>query len=272
MRTLRLLCLPALFVMCCSVCRAQDLTMLNGNWHLTGSWNIHPNDVRLFFSLGVQGDEIFGSGDVWTSCEGGGAVPLHGRIASDGTFVLRSNYGIPKWERDFSISGKIPQVGSAQWSGRFITGQTKKKCPAHVEGDFVATRVPLLTGVYSGTLYSGSARSADRTPVTVTLNITQEEMVTFEDQPGHVCGLIPLKATITLNGPLYSSDTLTANPNPSHGCNVMDGDTFQLLFPVGARFALLGGRAMEASLSQLDVTFGDPSKGGFAASGFLTRR
>jgi hypothetical protein len=268
MPALRLRCLPALLLICCSVCRAQDLTTLNGNWHLAGSWDIHPNDVRLFFSLGVQGDEIFGSGDVWTSCEGGGAVPLHGRIASDGTFVLRSNYGIPKWERTFSITGKVPEAGSAQWSGRFVIDQTKKKCPTQVTGDFLATRIPLLKGVYSGTLYSG----ADRTPVAMTLNINQEEMVTFEDQPGHVCGLIPLKATMTLNGPLYSSETLTGDPDPSHGCNIMDGDIFLLLFPVGARFALLDGKAMDASLSELRVTLGDPSKGDFAAGGFLTRR
>lgn len=109
MRALKLLCLPALFLMCCSVCRGQDLTTLNGNWKRTGSWVYLMNDVRLFLSLDVQGDEIFGSGDVWTSCEGGGALPLHGRIASDGTFVLRTDYGIPEWERKITISGKFPR-------------------------------------------------------------------------------------------------------------------------------------------------------------------
>jgi hypothetical protein len=269
MRALRVNCLPALLFMCCSIFQGQDLTTLNGNWHLTGSWDYHPNDVRLFLSLGVQGDEIFGSGDIWTSCEGGGVVPLRGRISSDGTFVLHTNYGIPKWERKISISGTVPEAPSAQWSGRFVVGQTKKKCPAQVAGDFVATPITRLNGFYSGTLLS-----ADRTPVTVTVNISQGELVTFEDSPGHVLGALPLHATMTLAGPLFSSETLTADAaQPSCSpCSSMTGDIWVLLFPVGSEFHVrLEGNVTEPTLNKLRATLSYPGKD-FAAGGFLTRR
>ena len=36
MRALKLLSLPALFLVCCPFCHGQDLTTLNGNWQLDG--------------------------------------------------------------------------------------------------------------------------------------------------------------------------------------------------------------------------------------------
>ena len=67
----------------------------------------------------------------------------------------------------------------------------------------------------------------------MTLNITQEEMVTLEDRPRHKWSEIPLQATITLNSPSFSSETLTAAANHALDCAGMCGDLFLLIFLLG---------------------------------------
>ena len=105
MRALKLLPLPALLLLCRSVSRGQDQTTLNGNWHLAGSWDHPSSHVRVFLSLGIEGNNIFGSGDIWTSCEGGGAVPV--RLEGDATDPtlnkLRATLSYPS--KDFAAAG-----------------------------------------------------------------------------------------------------------------------------------------------------------------------
>jgi hypothetical protein len=151
---------------------------------------------------------------------------LHARIASDGTFLLLGEYNEPK----ISISGKVPEAGSAQWSGSFVVG----------------------------------------TPVTVTVDVNQGELVTFDDA-GDLWGEIPLNATMTLNGSLLASETLTADASRPSSSR-MQGDNWLLVFPAGTEFSvLLAGEIIDPSLNKLRTTFSYPSKD-FAAAGFLTRR
>lgn len=263
MRGLKLLSLPALFLACCSV--GQDQSSLSGNWHLTGSWGHQPGDTtRFFLSLGVTGDRVFGSGDLQTQCAGS-AFLLHGRIASDGTFVLLAEGNDPKMGREISVHGKLPDAGLARWPGSFVASHILDKCPARVEGDFVATRVSPLKGVYSGTLLT-----KDRKPVTVTVDINQGELVTFNDGD-LLYGEVPLNATMTLNGSSFNSETLTADTSlPSS--SRMQGDNWLLSFPVGGQFSvLLAGEITDASLNTLRATLSYPHKD-FAATGVLARR
>jgi hypothetical protein len=46
MRALKLLSLPALFLVYCPFCHGQDLTTFNGDWHLTGLSGHHRPDAR----------------------------------------------------------------------------------------------------------------------------------------------------------------------------------------------------------------------------------
>jgi hypothetical protein len=263
--------LPALFLMACSVSRAQDQTALSGNWHLTGSWDSKTNDPRLILSLGVNGDRVFGAGDLQTQCpaEGSGtgaSFSVHGQISSEGTFFLADSED-PEAVL-ISISGKVPEPGSKQWSGsfRFVHIRDTKKCSPTVSGEFVATHLPPLKGTYSGTLLL-----RDRSSVTVTVDIDQGELILFDSEPSHVQGEVPLKATMTVNGSIHPTETLTADASHDSSSRI-DGDGFLLVFPLdkGAKI-LLVGEYTDAREKTLRVLLSYPGKD-LGASGFLTRR
>jgi hypothetical protein len=265
MRALKLLYLPSVFLVCCCVGRGQDQSSLSGNWHLTGSWEHKAkNTTRFFLSLGVVGDKVFGSGDLQTKCTGS-AFLLHGRIASDGTFLLVAEGNNPKTGREILVRGKIPDAGSTGWPGHFVVSHILDKCPSRIEGDFVAAKVSPLKGVYSGTLLT-----RDRKPITVTVDISQGELFTFDDGNSFY-GEVPLNATMTLNGSSFNSETLTAEASRPSSSR-MQGDNWLLSFPVDSEFSvLLAGEVTDATLNTLRATLSYPSKD-FAATGILTRR
>jgi hypothetical protein len=268
MRVLRSLCLPAPFLMSCIVCRAQDRASLSGNWHLAGSWKPTTNGTRLILSLGVNGDKVFGQGHLQIHCPGYGTglgFSVHGQIAPDGTFVLADSDD-PKAVKEISISGKVPDPGLGQWSGNFRLGHSAGKCPTSVSSDFVATPLPPLKGIYSGTPVL-----RDRSSVTVTVDINQGELVTFESEPGHVDGEVPLNATMTVNGSIYPSETLTADAS-HYSSSRMEGDEFLLVFPLdGGAKIMLAGSYTDASERELRVLLSCPSKD-IGAGGFLRRQ
>jgi hypothetical protein len=151
-------------------------------------------------------------------------------------------------------------------SFRFAHIRETKKCSPTVSGDFVATQLPPLKGTYSGTLLL-----RDRSSVTVTVDIDQGELVTFESEPDHVRGEVPLNATITVNGSIYPTETLTADASHDSSSRI-EGDGFLLVFPLdkGAK-VLLGGEYTDASENKLRVLLSYPGKDA-GAGGFLTRR
>jgi hypothetical protein len=262
--------LPTLFLMCCSVCRGQDSTALSGNWLLTGSWDSKTNDTRLSLSLGVNGDRIFGAGDLQTHCpaEGSGTgvrFSIHGRIAADGTFLLADSDD--PLVRKISINGKVPESGSAQWPGsfRFDHIRQTKKCSPTVSGDFAATSLPRLQGLYSGTLLL-----RDRSSVAVTVDIDQGELVTFESEPSQVEGEVPLNATMTLNGSIYPTEILTADTSHDSSSRV-EGDGWLLVFPLdNSATVMLAGEYTDASEDTLRVLLSYSGRD-VGAGGFLTR-
>jgi hypothetical protein len=272
MRALKALCLPALLLLCCFVCRAQDQTQLSGNWHLAGSWDPASNDTRLILSLGVNGNRVFGWADLQTDCRAEGTrtadgFSVHGQIAPDGTFLLLNSED-PKEAKQFSISGRVPEPGSANWSGRFDFAHIRKtkKCPPSITGDFVATPLPPLKGVYSGILLL-----RDRSSVAVTVEISQGELVTFQTEPGHIDGEVPLNATMTVKGSICPTETLTADSSHASSSQI-EGDQFLLVFPLndGAK-VLLAGEYTDASENKLRVSLSCPGKDA-GAGGFLTRQ
>jgi hypothetical protein len=223
----------------------------------------------LILSLGVNGDKVIGQGDLQFHCSAGSGVgvtfSVHGQIASDGTFLLADSDD-PKAAEEISIRGKIPEPGSGQWSGSFRYLRETRKCPTGVSGDFVATPLPSLKGIYSGTLLL-----MDQSSVAVTVDINQGELVTFESEPGHVRGELPLNGTMTVNGSIYPSGTLTADASHDFSSRIQ-GDELLLIFPLdnGAQ-VMLTGAYTDASENKLRVLLSYLGRD-VGAAGFLTRR
>jgi hypothetical protein len=267
MRALRVLSLLAVFLVSSLVCPAQDQSSLSGNWHLTGSWN-STTETRLTLSLGVKGDTAIGEGDLQFHCPSGWGIgvtfSVRGQIASDGNFLLTDSDD-PEAAQEFSISGKVPEPGSGQWAGSFRYLRETRRCPAGVSGDFLATPLPPLKGIYSGTLLL-----PDRSSVAVTVDINQGELVTFESEPGQVRGAVALNGTMTVNGSIYPSEALTADASRDSSSR-MQGDTLLLVFPLenGAQVTLTGTYT-DASENKLRVLLSYLGRDA-GAIGFLTR-
>ena len=269
MHALKALCMPVLFLMSCAPTYAQvsadGRTLINGNWHLSGSWGLPEPTPHLILSLGVSGDEVFGEGSLQVYCPktggSGTGFRLKGRIASDGTFILRSWGNDPSGDDPnlIQISGKVPEPSEAQWSGRFEFNAVPLRSPCNpsgVKGDFVATRLPALNGEYSGTIHMGHASEGK-----VSLQIAQGGLALLETKSGRI-GQITLKATMTVTtvstsllDPTIPSEKLMADvsgPNTSQ----LRGDEFILEFPTNDGYGLeLYGRYLDASQQTLQVFF-----------------
>lgn len=91
MRT-NLVCVPFVFFSClCLASPAQDApedySALNGSWYMAGGWEAPQQDSRLTLSMAVDGNKVYGDGDLQVpGC--GLSFSVIGQIASDGTFVL----------------------------------------------------------------------------------------------------------------------------------------------------------------------------------------
>ena len=155
---------------------------------------------------------------------------LEGQIAEDGTFVLTD--GNSKPPQRMTISGRIPESGSEQswatwppamWPGNYNFSLDTARGECSTGGDFVATQLPPLSGIFSGTL-----QLADHSgKVVVTVEMNQADLVTFETPTGSL-GRVPLQATMTLSGSdkFPSEGLTTATSGPSE----IRGDEFFLAF------------------------------------------
>lgn len=263
----------ALFLISCLLSHAQEKvdrrTVLNGNWHLSGMWGAPTETPHLILSLGVSGNEVFGGADLDVHChtnanekrsEGMGTqFHVEGRIEPDGTFFLKpwaGEFGDPELIR---IRGRIPKRSAAQWPGRveFDFSRLRRPCnPGALTEDFVATRLPLLSGEYSGTVHLNYGSQGK-----ISLQITQGELVTFKTKLGRVAGQIPLNATMTLTASstflldpsIFSAEKLTADTS-GLAKSRLEGDQFILVFPTKDGYGLeVYGSYTDASEKTLRV-------------------
>ncbi|HYM76546.1 MAG TPA: hypothetical protein VE377_11260 [Candidatus Dormibacteraeota bacterium] len=179
--------LPAVVLTGCVACMAQGqfkgATALTGNWHLTGSWTMPLADPRLTVSLEVDGENVRGGGDLQSFCEtdhtgSGTSFFLAGKVSADGSFVLTDpsfSQTTSKSRNPISISGTLPAPGSKQWSGRFyFPPMGRSQCAGEFTGEFTATPLPALKGVYTGKL-----NLADYSTALVTIEVDQGERVSL---------------------------------------------------------------------------------------------
>ena len=292
MRT-NLVCVPFVFFSClCLASPAQDApedySALNGSWYLAGGWEAPQQDPRLTLSMAVDGNKVYGDGDLQVpGC--GLSFSVIGQIASDGTFVL--NLQKPVGDRaddntfpSLSISGKVPAQGSTEWAGSFNTSSMGNgECP-RPSGEFVASQLPQLEGNYSGTIPS-FVGSAPGTPLSISVNMTQGiststdegESSSPEVSPAaRVSHYVPLRGTITISGFTdVPSQDITLTAVEDHNSR-MQGDEFILFFRLedGSLMMLAGsktdssGQTVLASISY----FGKDQGLLVSGMGNLTRR
>jgi hypothetical protein len=230
------------FVSClCSASPAQgtseDYSVLNGNWRLTGGWETPQQMPRLTLSMGVNGNQVYGYGDLQTrGC--GLSFGVRGQIASDGTFVLNTR-NPPENRAEYigflslSIRGEVPAQGSTEWTGTFTTSNGNVKCP-NVSGEFVATQFPPLDGTYSGTILSTNVGSAKDTPLDISVNMKQGIFTSVDrgsSSPEQFWyRYLPLKGTVTVSGLIdLPSKEITAIAIENFASQMM-GDQFILSF------------------------------------------
>jgi hypothetical protein len=292
MRT-NLVCVPFVFFSClCLASPAQDApedySVLNGSWYLDVGWEAPQQDPRLTLSMAVDGNKVYGDGDLQVpGC--GLSFSVIGQIASDGTFVL--NLQKPVGDRaddntfpSLSISGKVPAQGSTEWAGSFNTSSMGNgECP-RPSGEFVASQLPQLEGNYSGTIPS-FVGSAPGTPLSISVNMTQGiststdegESSSPEVSPAaRVSHYVPLRGTIAVSALTdLPSEDITAKAVADRNSR-MQGDEFILFFRFadGSSMMLTGsktdssGQAVLASFS----FFGKNQELIVSGMGNLTRR
>ena len=272
MRT-NLVCVPFVFFSClCLASPAQgapeDYSVLNGSWDLAGGWEAPQQEPRLTLSIGVDGNNVYGDGDLQVpGC--GLSFSVVGQIASDGTFVL--NIGEPVGVRadnntfpSLSIRGRVPAQGSTEWAGSFNTSSMGNgECPTP-SGEFVASQLPPLDGTYSGIMPS-VVGSAPSTPLSISVNMKQGLLTSMREGEASspevspaapASQYVPLRGTITIGGVTEDITFRAVEDQNSR----MQGDEFILFFRFkdGSSMMLTGtktdstGVALLASLSLFD--------------------
>ena len=264
------ICVPFLFISClCLASPAQnapeDYSVLNGNWYLVGGWEAPQQEPRLTLSIRVDGNEVYGDGDL--QVQGCGlSFSVMGQIASDGTFDLnlQKPVGVGAEDSTFpslSISGKVPAQGSTEWAGSFNTASMgNEECP-RPSGEFVASQLPPLDGTYSGAIpfFVGSEPS---TPLYVSVNMTEGILTSINEgeisppevsPAARVSHFVPLRGTITISGftDLPSKDiTLTAEEDRN---SRVQGDEFILFFRLqdGSMMMLTGSKTDSSGVTVL---------------------
>jgi len=224
MRVRRFCLLPLLllcfYLSCSAQSDHQNYSVLNGNWHLGGT-----GAKSIDFTFGVDGNTIYGEGYLGFSCKHGtrsagfrGDVVIEGPIAADGSFVLSNPYTYIVPENVLTIHGRLPGPGSDQWSGGFaLSAFTAKTSPSPEEceadsGDFTATRLPDLRGVYTGSFGANQIiyRQNPEIEGYVSLEITQGELTatSLTGMAGHVFaanGKITITGSSKINSGAYTS-------------------------------------------------------------------
>lgn len=215
LRASKLLLLPVFFSGLCLSCYAQarpgDYSVLNGNWHAVVAASASLSG-GIDFTLGTYGNAVRGVGQFPVSCarENGAAVMrsepklVEGQVHPDGRFQLRAPDGT-------LISGAIPAGSADKWMGNLrvsdVAGNspTAGQCRA-ASASFEAKRVPLLDGIYTGTIGLDQIARLNPDPgrpqdaeAQVSLKVVQGKLFAT-GMRGDFAYVIPLNAKISLTG------------------------------------------------------------------------
>jgi hypothetical protein len=243
------------------------ITSLNGNWNISGNRKKEQFPLlSMFFQ--VSGTQIIAHGDVEVRCpndpRNGGGVKAgwRGKIAPDGSFVLRNNGAsdTTQWE----IQGRVPPEGGATWSGDYtLTRPASRNCPAFQQtNSFTATPLAPLDGTFSGSLamryfkppppnYNGPQSFE----ATFNVTVAQGTLVSYKLKSGDVAAYLPLIGTIRVKGsPCFSHGVADLVTESTHGAAPGSPSTLGGDF-VNLRFAM-----NDESQLNLHAVFADPGE------------
>ena len=247
-------------------------TTLTGNWMIAGS---RATDTLPLLSttLVVNGSQITGEGNVEIRCSptarAGGFVSLSGTIAADGSFqstfsLPEASGDVPPFRYSVSLSGRSPAAAdAATWNGNYqVTASgalpgSNQPCAYSQSGAFAATKLPPLTGVYTGVQKNSAPSEVGPVPATaLALTVAQGEPTLVTLRRGTEYQL-PLAATVTVTGAsCFHSGTTVGAVSPSS----IAGDKFELQFVMddGSQMGLDGyfqdatGTSLEAFATVLE--------------------
>jgi hypothetical protein len=250
-------------------------TVTGGNWKLIGTGSAPgeiPSSPYIGLALGVSGNTLYASGvDLVPCAQGSSAIggSLGGitQIASDGSFEL-NNSSIPQDSIQYSIQGKVPQVGESTWQGTYrLNNSTTTNCTFNNSGSFTATAYPPFHGTYSGIIDSESLGSN----VSLTLNVSQGVPVisTIGPQALKLFSL-PLTGTVSVSGSAcFTSGAIDSKSNSSVG-----GDQFMMNAAMndGSSVQILGwfSDQTEKTLQPFSILVHNGQCDGDSGSGTLT--
>jgi hypothetical protein len=230
-----------------SISSAQetDLSLLTGNWHITGGPELSQFPT-LDITLGNDGATIYGEGHLKVECSKykiGQDIFVVGKIAPDGTFELVNNP--PRSLNKITIHGSVPIAPeSRDWRGRFTVDLKSHEAAgcSPAQGDIVAKPFPPLNGVFSGTVEHGEDFGAH-----ISLEISQGPLIAAQRanfEPFSHCVALNAKLTISDSSRFPAGVFTTDGNSLPRNCNSrMSGDDFEQFFslPDGSTLQLSGG-------------------------------
>jgi hypothetical protein len=233
---------PIVLSLLCLALHAEDVPeaykVLNGNWLLTSTTDDPSSEPMsteygpMTFTLGIDGSHIYGEGTLEMHCPKdrmGFDVFVDGQISPDGTFILlNSQIGTALPAGSVVIKGTLPGRGAIQWPGQFssdLKGRNGSCVP--VMGEIVASQLPVLKGIFLGTVQAQDGLKSD-----VTMEIAQGDLITTDVHVPGFSHCVPLNVTMTIKnatGPLWGTFSKTGDENRKR-CNRMAGENLILDF------------------------------------------
>jgi hypothetical protein len=237
--------LPVLCV-CVTACSASFInqgtneTVVGSNWRLIGTGSApgtQPTGPYIGLALGVSGNTLYVSGADFVPCSQGSSaigesIGGSAQIASDGSFEL-NNSAIPQNSIQYSIRGKVPQVGSSSWQGTYtLTSPANSNCKFSDTGSFTATAYPPFQGTYSGSINSQGLGP----DVSLTLDVSQGAPILSPTGPQTMpLFRLPLTGTVSVSGSAcFTSGTIESKSGAVMGDQFMmtatmsDGSTAEI--------------------------------------------
>jgi hypothetical protein len=252
---------------------------LNGMWHIAGTRN--PSQYPfLAISFAVQGDMVYGFGDLQVRClnrdaNSGTTLWVAGKVNADGSFVMTSSQVFNDPFVQATIRGAVPSEGSTEWAGSLTLANSSsgRDCVFNYARDFVATAYPSLGGSYAGSIHSPSVGPG----LDITLRLAPGE-ISCNESPGSsgpFCAT-QMNATIEVSGYRnFTAEAVATRPH-SGGVDNLQADGFSVEFPLedGSRVSVYGfysdGRGSALHVAYSTWIDGKPAREG--GSGVLIRQ
>lgn len=228
---------------------------LGGNWLLVGSmpsYYASTQQPEITVTIDVDGSNIKANGFGNYPCGSFSSsfqFELNGAIDKNGSFNLAQK-GVYQ-NQEVTISGQAPIAGGA-WLGNYILN-FGGSCAASLSGNFNATPISQIKGVYAGTL-TGAPRHNDPQslpPLKVQLTLQQGSSATDPTTGKTVTSNLPITANIQVeNSSCFTSGTASGQIRGNFISAKLSMDTGGWII-FNATFSDTGGMHLDGINAQL---------------------